>query len=668
MKFPPDKRAAQSIVRRLAKLGFNHVRFTGFDGTAPEVFEIWRKTGRMDSETMGRFDYFVYLLRRAGIYYSVSINNHSNLMLDALGGVPVNGGPDRYHRYRHVRLYDARAITAQRTWIEAFFSHKNPYTGLSYAADPANIYFAAVNEDSIARAYFVKWNEFGSSNQESLQALFNSWLREHVPTDALLRARWNEPGRLDLLPSESLTEGNVRLIRPLEYRVTSKKRIEDTMAFLVWVDSSYAQEIRRALRKVGYTGLFTQTNNWNGYGNLYANATTGDYVDLHVYFGHAIYGGSMGARFEVRKDSFLDRVPANPQDRKWLPRDYENLLSVALMGLVKDRPLLITEWNQAGFSDYAYEGPLLLTGYSAFQGVGLLDAHTYFSHPNPDPRQEFASDFFAVGMNPVWRSIYPTLALAFIRGDIREGSDRLHWVESETLAEYLGKTAQTGFDLRHIQEQIPLDVGLVCRTRKQLVGSLPVGSAELSASLERCGPTADGYVSSTGELRWQKPDGNNARFIVNTPRFQAIAGRTGGQAVATSDLQVALDNHGFVSAIALDDKPIAESNRILITAVSGSSNTGQRSRIVDRTRVVFDVGRAPPRLERVHGLFVLRLKGTGKANVYALGPKGEMVRVLVTDVHTGRLSIKLGTDDTPWYLVTREQRAAFRKRVPPTAP
>ena len=84
--FPPEKEDAEAMAKRLARLGFNHVRLVGLDDSGRWPILTWLKTGRLEHEYLDRLGYFIAKLKEQGIYYSFSINNNSVVLLnDVLG-------------------------------------------------------------------------------------------------------------------------------------------------------------------------------------------------------------------------------------------------------------------------------------------------------------------------------------------------------------------------------------------------------------------------------------------------------------------------------------------------------------------------------------------------------------------------------------------------------
>jgi hypothetical protein len=652
-KFPPDKETAKKLVRKLAKYGFNHVRFAGFDGTASEIHQSWLKTGQLTSDTLDRFDFFINELRKAGIYYSVSINNGLPGILSYYPDIPVTTNRIRYFRYKHLRLFHKKAIEIERKWIRDFYSHVNPYTGFSLARDPANVYIAAVNEDSIFKPYFTPRDDLGEGARQLLQTQFNTYLSGKYGTTGALETAWKDGTRQGLAKGEDLGRETVVLRGPSELKNYSDNRIVDTMQFLISVDSSFAEQIGSVLRDIGYKGIFTFTNNWNGYGAFYTNHSVGDYIDTHAYFDPSSPLNDANPTEIINSRSLIQEIWQPAHGRYIMARDHLNALTIIFTNLLADRPLVLSEWNHNAWSRYSYEGPILMQAYASFQGVPVLAAHTYFTHPHPDPTLEYVGNSFAISAHPVWMSIYPTLALAFAKNYIREPDEKFCWAEAVSERDYLIKSLKNGLAQKHLNLAIPLDAGLRNKLRKTLFGE---SACKPAKSIESDHSKTN--QTSTGEMSWLTTSSDKTVLTINTDKYQAVAGSMSGQAIQLKDMRATMEDHGAVLAISLDDKPLRTSRQILVTVVGEWENNESRRMSLGVRDVILGIGSGPVRLQHVKGEVVLRSANRDVPKVYAVLPRDKMVLVDPVRVEKGAdyVDIVMSTGDvaSPWFFIEHE--------------
>ena len=94
----------------------------------------------------------------------------------------------------------------------------------------------------------------------------------------------------------------------------------------------------------------------------------------------------------------------------------------------------------------------------------------------------------------------------------------------------------------------------------------------------------------------------------------------------------------------LDDKSIAESRRLLLTAVARAENTGQT--FLDGKRAIPDFGRAPVQAEPVRA--TVAIPGKAGAVVHALDATGRRSRRLPAIRRQGTLVIDTTSAQSPW--------------------
>lgn len=152
----PDAQAAEKLARRLAKLGFNAVRFHHIDWFS-RPSGLWldysNNTQVMDPVQLGRLDYLIYQLKRHGIYVDLNLHVSRNFTLgdgvvDApefqSSGVSFNKG---------ATLFEPVMRGLQEKYAAQLLAHVNPYTGLAYRDDPAIFTTETSNEDSMGLSW-----------------------------------------------------------------------------------------------------------------------------------------------------------------------------------------------------------------------------------------------------------------------------------------------------------------------------------------------------------------------------------------------------------------------------------------------------------------------------------------------------------------------------------
>jgi hypothetical protein len=202
----PDKELADKRADFYVKYGINGVRLHKLaDGPARRGIQSNDSIVEFDPDMLDRMDYYVAKLKEKGIYTKISM---------ALGwGLPIGPGDKKYVPYMDEFGKMKKKGKAQRInpghgaifWspemqkvkilqLTNLLNHKNPYTGLRYADDPAVFLVEMTNEESIywytTMKTMLKHRPFRDYNAKK----FALWLKEKYKTkDAMVKA-WGEGG------------------------------------------------------------------------------------------------------------------------------------------------------------------------------------------------------------------------------------------------------------------------------------------------------------------------------------------------------------------------------------------------------------------------------------------------------------------------------------------
>ena len=443
---------------------------------------------------------------------------------------------------------------------------------------------------------------------------------------------------------EKLDDNSVKLLTAKQLVGYSEKRREDTFKFLVDVDYSFAKKIKKALADVGYKGLFTGTNNWYGYGNLWANYLLGNYVEMHGYF-----DPPKSIKFPVKavaltNKSYLSSKLTGDESDKSFMSEYAFPLSRTFMAALTDRPMVVSEWNHGTWSDFAYEGILMMTTYSSLQGYPVLDAHTYFNHPNPDPAENVSRTGLTVSNNPVFMALSPSSSLSFINGYISESqyTDAITIANNEAgLADYALTTGTT----KSYKE--PLSMGFVHKLRTKLISDdhNPVWVP----------PANDIYMSDTGEIKFDQSGDESGTISVDAEKYKAFFGSPSMFVSKSGNFSVETADHGAVTVVPLDGKEIIESKKILVTVVQSFKNTDENINDTPLGRIIMDTGKSPALLKKVNAeVFIGNQNHVVKVSY--INDSGLVILMnddydtVVDGTHPG-IRLKTGTRNSPWYIV-----------------
>jgi hypothetical protein len=202
----PSKTDAEILAGRLAKAGFNLLRFHKIETLYRPDYSIFdltlEDTRHLDPIKVDRLDYFIYQLKEHGIY--VDMNLHAErffLRGDGMADweqLPVDA--------KYVTLFNDTAIDLQKEYASGILAHVNPYTGLRLADDPVLAMIEITNENSLflgdsfdalyglgePRGPLNGSHELPPRYVQELDDRWNVWLQNTYSDRPTLNATWGE--------------------------------------------------------------------------------------------------------------------------------------------------------------------------------------------------------------------------------------------------------------------------------------------------------------------------------------------------------------------------------------------------------------------------------------------------------------------------------------------
>ena len=381
----------------------------------------------------------------------------------------------------------------------------------------------------------------------------------------------------------------------------------DWLQFLVDTEVAYVAEMRAYLRdelKVRAPIVCTQAN-YGGIAGLVREQQS-DFIDTHCYWQHPDWGNPASVW-----DTARYTINNSPQLAELGPRWFGEFGALAQLR-VTGKPFTVTELDHPAPSDYAAEMyPFTATfaglqdwdalytfdmtglGAPPDQDTGAL--HTFFDqhhHPAKWGFGPFATRVFRLGLVPPLE----TRRELFVRAPF--------WTEANHL-DVLWLKHQTGRDLGYL-------------------------TSRLSVNEKLLGPGESTRVETSGDMRNPPIRLAQARrgpvYLVDAPSAAAIVGYLGDDAVETAGLAVACDafglNFGAVTAVPLDTRPLAISERILVTLAARAEDQGTTWNAA-RTSPGDIWGKGGPTIaERVPA--IVRVKTFNARKVRALAPDGSV--------------------------------------------
>jgi len=603
----PPKDVAERRALLYAKYGINAVRLHKYaDGPGWAGIQSQDSFAEFDPAALDRMDYFVSKLKEQGIRVKLSPTFGIQLGEGDRAAVPyldefgkLGGGKSARVRAGHGSVWFSRELQdLQIRQTTNLLKHVNPYTKLSYAADPAVLVIELYNEDSALFYGTIGELSKRPTLKKRASELFSDWLKARYQDEAGLRKAWGDAAINSFGNEGFLGEswearnlvpaGNPWFFDPEQMAGSQKPKVErlhDTMLFLYEQQNAFWDRFSAALREAGWKGEILASN-WHAgrafshFYNLHSDARIG-MVDRHNYFGG---GGSM------------------------LAKAGSGILSSG-MNQVADRPFSMSEWISTRPNEYIAEGPAIIGAY----GMGLQGWDVSFAFQNGDDgrfsdrigRDEWDAT------SPLFLGMFPAVARQVLRGDVAQAKIaaplRVHVpslrqgklsVDDRSAAQGDVKTATTG--------AVPAEALAVARVAVEFTDTY-----QETPSFDLAPYRKDGaLVSSTGQLRWfEGAAPASGLFTIDSPATKAVVGFAGGRSFQLGGAVIAPQTPFaaiYLTALGRDDRDLETAPRILVTAVARAWNSGMR--MVDGRVLV--PGKAPIVMEPVKARITLPGKRT----------------------------------------------------------
>ena len=208
----PDHDTADKVSARMAKFGLNVVRFHFLDSVWGTVRLINYDSGdshNWNADSLDRLDYFIAKLREHGIYANL------NLLVGRRFGLNdgVDGGINKLEwKVAHaVGFFYQPHLEAQKQYARQLLSHRNPYTKLTYAEDPAVATVEINNENGLIHTWMGGgFNALPEPFAGDLSRQWNAWLAARYPNTPALAKAWNarnEPLGAEMLANADFAKG-----------------------------------------------------------------------------------------------------------------------------------------------------------------------------------------------------------------------------------------------------------------------------------------------------------------------------------------------------------------------------------------------------------------------------------------------------------------------------
>jgi hypothetical protein len=628
------------LARQLAKRGVNLVRVHG--GL------YGQRDPATDRHKLDSLHHFVAALKQEGIYTKLSFYFPAWFRLD-----PWHEQGDRWPFM--LLFFDPDMQRVYFDWADVLLKTENRYTGLPLGQDPAVAIVELQNEDSHFFWTFGK-DSAPPERWETLQQQYGAWLKQQYGSLDQALAAWGgqrvdgdapAEGKMELLAAWNMTRAGI------DSAPRRRQRVSDQVRFLTEnMRGFYQRAIAHLADQCGYDGLVS-CGNWRTADASILEPleqycyTAGDVIDHHGYFDHGHQGE--GANWSVRPGHTFRSVSALHLD-KANPLPYIE---------IDGHPDMISEIGWPMPNMYRAEWPFLAAAYGSLNG---LDAICHFSLHGAGWDQSVSKfplstpvalgSFFATAL--VYRQQYvqegPSVVDEYLSVQELFGLEGSRVVVQGALDQMRAAqvpAGQTG-SIQHAVDPATFYVGRVTRSFDGRTQDARV--ADIRAYVDRETRT---ITSATRQLQLNYGDG---LATLDTSHAQGAAGFLGRQgAVRLSDVQIEMANdYGTVLVVALDNRPLASSAKILIQCMTVDQLYGwETSEPGGDGGTIRDVGSAPWGVQKIDARVTLHLPDGKPQKIIACDENGYATdRPTPSARSTGALSLKIDPA-TPYTVITR---------------
>jgi Cellulase (glycosyl hydrolase family 5). len=600
-----EKKHADLLAERLALSGYNTVRFHHFDR---DLVVKGGPSWKLDPAQLDRLDYLFAAMKKRGIYINIDLFSSRGFNAEEAKSFGFPEGKIGYNQFKSILPLDEPAYEAWRRFADNLLTRKNPYTGLTWAEDPALIGICPVNENPL------------------FNRISGKYIRERY--DAAFKAAH---------PREPL----------------------DGPAFNRFIHETNARADARMfahLRGLGVKALLTGANYTIAQGLAYVRQHY-DYVDCHSYWDHPKFPGkSWAPPYRFAQNSALAARATMPA----------RMMPTRIFG----RPFAVTEFNFCRPNQNRAEGALLMPAYASLQDWDAMYNFQY-AMSDDMAINGGVQNYFAIATDPIGLVGDRVGSFVFQRGDIAPGKNAVVYAARPAEAfSSIGRLFPHDFNAVGLVSRIgsfpgepaeafakmPGLAGVVTGAIPAPTGRLPaktvLSESNLVLKLEREGVLPKGsanadhtrFTSDTGEIELNSAE---RTFKIVTPRGEHFFAQQGsklrGERVSVSGVT----RRAAISVLAIDPPDsagkipgLADARRILVTHLTDALPEGMKFANADR-KLLENWGKGPHLLHRGEAELSLRLPaGDWKAwAVDATGARrGEVALTRSGDAHQLKLA------------------------------
>ena len=514
-------------------------------------------------------------------------------------------------------FYAEEKVEGEISRIKSVLSLKNPYTGMTLAADPSLSFVEGV--DNISTFDFTYSNSAEKVTQEEyllLQTEFTKYLKNKYKTTAALKRAWKYDADFGISAAENLENGTVMITDLWRDSLYTDERKSDTAEFFVSLQTKFNARLKNMLDEIGYKGVFTGNSNklsdiyrWSNkekvkdalsIADVYANSET-DFVARKAVMSYP-YGGYTSS--SERKLFF------HSNDSILRQRD-GGIIGEFSKNRVLGKPYVVAAYNSAFPNSYLAEVLPVMAFFSARNGWTSLN---YAFAVDELKSESFMADVYSMYNNPVKMALASVAARIFYT---TAECDKVYENNMRMKDVFLGNS-----DLNITNEML-------------LGGKYGVTFSKANKRKDTIKHGSNNEYITDKSLYWNTSEGV---FRFKNDFCDILAGDMLKKR-ASDNYDVDLVAANAVAALtSCDGNKISDSKRLLLTVAGGATNSGYKTDLD-----MVDFGNAPVKLETIVGNITLKIPGSWE--VYVVDGTGNRKSKLDIDKQSnGYTTFKINSD------------------------
>ncbi len=381
----------ETMIRSFRAAGFNLVRLHHFDERDGIIDLNAPDSRKFDEAKWRKLDFWIATAAKNGIYVYLDLLDYRHFKEG--DGVPNAEAIGR--SAKPYAVFDAKLIELQKEYARKLMvEHINPYTGKSYANDPAVVMLEIYDENGLFMRRGL-WRSMPQPYATNFAKMWNDWLRTRYGTTEKLRKAWTGPdGKSALFNGESIEKGNVEVpfvtwetsrISDADKPYAMPARRGDGARFAVEVHRKYFRDMKNYLREIGIKVPLCATGRYDDVADLSSQTKELDFIGCNFYYDHPYWGTGLPQW----------KLPSYFHGRNPIQDVGDHSLTAAIgLARMRGKPLVVREWN------YCWPNPNRGAGMleaATFAGLHDLDAMILFTYET-DPKARVG--YFNVRSDP----------------------------------------------------------------------------------------------------------------------------------------------------------------------------------------------------------------------------------------------------------------------------